>query len=140
MSRHAEQRDAWSLVPIDGVPSSGLGAHVPDAVVPTAAVRGGLSVGALAGLVFRREASAAEVQGLYERLWVEVVARDGEAYRGELDNQPTFIRGLKNGAPVTFGPQHVFAVMTPRRHAAAPAAGRGADATAARAAPGRRTP
>ena len=114
MSRHAEPRDAWSLIPIDAVPTGGLGAHVPDAPPPAAAVRAGLPVGGLAALVFRREASAAEVQGLYERLWVEVVARDGDAYRGELDNQPTFIRGLKNGAAVTFGPEHVFAVMTPR--------------------------
>lgn len=114
MSRHAETRDAWSLIPIDGVPTAGLGAHVPDAPPPDAAVREGLEVGGLAALVFRREASAAEVQGIYERLWVEVVARDGDAYQGELENHPTFIRGLKNGAPVTFGPEHVFAVMTPR--------------------------
>lgn len=115
MSRHAERRDAWSLVPLDAVPAEGLGPHVPDAPPPAAAVRGGLAVGALAAVVVRREASAAEVQGLYERLWVEVVGRDGDRYRGALENQPTFVRGLSNGDPLTFGPEHVFAVMGRRR-------------------------
>jgi len=115
MSRHNAQRDAWSLVSLDAIPTGGLGPHVPDAPIPGADVRADLAVGLLAALVFRREASAAEVQGLYERLWVEVVGRDGDRYEGELENQPTFIRGLKNGAPVTFGPEHVFATMTPRR-------------------------
>lgn len=114
MSRHTALRDAWSLVSLDAVPAGGLGPHVPDAPVPDSATRLHLGVGALAGLVFRREASAAELQGIYERLWVEVVGHDGDHYRGELDNQPTFIRGLKNGAAVTFGPEHVFAVLNPR--------------------------
>lgn len=114
MSRHTAIRDAWHLVPIDAVPPEGLGPHVPDAPTPDAATRASLAVGTLAALVFRREASAAEVQGIHERLWVEVVGRDGDRYRGELENQPTFIRGLKNGDAVTFGAEHVFSVLTPR--------------------------
>lgn len=113
MSRH-HARDPWTLLTLDALataPAGGLGPHVPTSAVPDEATRRDLAVGALAGLVFARETARDDAQGKYERLWVEVLEAGEGRYVGELDNQPTYIRGLDNGARVEFGPEHVFAVM-----------------------------
>jgi len=110
--RHREVRDTWWLVEVAGDRAEGFGAHVPPEPIPEEAVRRGLGPGGLAALVFARETAFDDELGKYERLWVEVSEVDGEGgYVGNLDNQPTFIRGLTHGAEVRFHAGHVFGVM-----------------------------
>jgi hypothetical protein len=69
-----------------------------------------IAAGDLVALRFVRERD--DHQGREEELWVRVVGRaEGGGWTAELDNQPTYIRGLSDGAEVAFGPEHVFKVM-----------------------------
>lgn len=108
-----DERDPWSLVPAGS--GRDLGSHVPAAAVPTAAAVAALRPGDLVAVVLEREGRDDE-QGRYERLWVELteVLGDGR-FRGELDNQPTFIRGLANGAALELGAGDVYDVISARR-------------------------
>lgn len=72
-----------------------------------------IGVGDLVSLAFVRH--SADLQGHSERLWVVVVENDSDGFRGELDNQPTWIRGLGDGDPVDFTRTHVFQRMPARR-------------------------
>ena len=55
-----------------------------------------------------------DLQGRNEELWVEVTAVNGERFEATLDNQPTYIRGLSPGDPVSFVFAQVREVRTPR--------------------------
>ncbi len=50
-----------------------------------------------------------------ERMWVEITSclADG-TYRGELSNQPIVSDALQLGAPISFGPEHVVDIDTPK--------------------------
>jgi len=45
-----------------------------------------------------------------ERMWVIVQGRDGNGYRGVLDNDPYCTRDLVSGAIVEFEPRHVIQI------------------------------
>lgn len=45
-----------------------------------------------------------------ERMWVKVVERNGDNYRGELANKPTQIKSLKMGDDIMFLPMHIIDV------------------------------
>ena len=67
-------------------------------------------------MVFARRTLEETDLGRYERLWVEVLDNaDPSALAGELDNQPTFIRGLPHGSPIAFTKDHIFAILRARR-------------------------
>lgn len=90
--RRHDGKDPWHLATVD-VP-------YPDPI----------AAGDLVALRFVRDRD--DHQGREEELWVRVVGpRDAGGWRGELDNQPTYIRGLSDGAEIVFGPDHVIKVM-----------------------------
>lgn len=72
--------------------------------IPSLQERKSLAVGSFAKLIFVTS------DGDGERMWVQVT-KSGATYRGALDNDPVVISGLRRGAAVTFGPQHVCAIM-----------------------------
>lgn len=43
-----------------------------------------------------------------ERMWVEVLAIDGEHFTGSLDNEPAFIKDLKYGTIIEFQAKHII--------------------------------
>jgi len=42
-----------------------------------------------------------------ERMWVEITERDGDHFRGVLDNTPHFLRGLSLGDAIEFEAHHI---------------------------------
>ena len=77
--------------------------------IPRADQRSALRVGDLVKLVFRADPPSPD--GLTaERMWVEVREVLPHGFVGALDNQPSFIRNLKPGDRIAFGPEHVAAL------------------------------
>ncbi len=70
------------------------------------------SVGDFVALDLVRERN--DAQGRHEELWVEVTAVNGDAFEATLDNQPTYIRGLSPGDPVSFVLGQVRQVRPPK--------------------------
>ncbi len=83
--------------------------------IPPRDVRDALRPSQVVKLVFRivtlDEDDALEEN--VERMWVIVDGRDGDLYRGVLDNDPECTNGLKAGAEVWFEGRHVIAVYEP---------------------------
>lgn len=46
-----------------------------------------------------------------ERMWVRVTARDGDSISGTLSNTPRGQPGLKYGAVIEFGPDHIIEII-----------------------------
>lgn len=73
--------------------------------IPSKEKREGLTDGHDAKLVFWEDGLPHGVNG--ERMWVEILVRLDVGYVGRLLNQPVFMRSIKRGDVVTFGPEHV---------------------------------
>jgi len=43
-----------------------------------------------------------------ERMWVEITERNKDRFQGTLDNQPAYISGLEEGAPIEFEAIHII--------------------------------
>jgi uncharacterized protein YegJ (DUF2314 family) len=43
-----------------------------------------------------------------EYFWIGDIVKDGEGYRGTLNNEPQFVRNLRKGQPITFGRNNIF--------------------------------
>lgn len=78
--------------------------------VPTYADRTTLRVGDLAKLVFEFDPLPNGCNG--ERMWVRITTASPGAYTGQLVTHPTLSahHGLRYGAPLDFGPEHVAAI------------------------------
>jgi hypothetical protein len=48
-----------------------------------------------------------------ERMWVTVLSAEGGTYTGRLESLPASSSALAPGYVVSFGPEHIAAVMTP---------------------------
>jgi uncharacterized protein YegJ (DUF2314 family) len=81
--------------------------------IPAEAQRVALSTGDIVKLVFRmtlRDPATGGEHEEVERMWVVVEARDGDGYRGALDNDPYCTKDLSSGAAVMFEPRHVIQI------------------------------
>ena len=81
--------------------------------MPPAARRAALAKGDLVKLIFRmtvRDPAGDDTQVEVERMWVIVEGRDGDGYRGVLDNDPYCTSDLRNGAVIEFEPRHVIQI------------------------------
>jgi hypothetical protein len=81
--------------------------------MPAAERRHALAHGDIVKLIFRmtvrdRVSGAESVE--VERMWVVVGGREGDRYRGALDNDPYCTRDLISGASVDFEPRHVIQI------------------------------
>ena len=77
--------------------------------IPRADQRTALKVGDLVKLVF--QADRPSPRGFTaERMWVQVLEVLPHGFVGALDNQPSFLRNLRPGDRIEFGPQHVAAL------------------------------
>lgn len=77
--------------------------------IPSRAEREALQPGGLAKLYFEVVDPDDEMPGA-ERMWVQVVERQGDGYAGTLESQPQVISTIQPGDRVTFGPEHVIAL------------------------------
>jgi hypothetical protein len=85
-------------------------AAAPDSYfIPPASKRENLTLGDEVKLLFRFDPPVKDCS--IERMWVEVVATDDGAYRGELRNSPEYMTSIAWGDSVTFGPEHVAAYV-----------------------------
>ncbi|NLT30360.1 MAG: DUF2314 domain-containing protein [Propionibacterium sp.] len=78
--------------------------------IPSHRERTSLQRGDLVKLVFRIVPTPTEGAGA-ERMWVIISETDGDHYVGHLDNDPFRITTIQAGDPVTFGPEHVIAIL-----------------------------
>ena len=81
--------------------------------MPPKEQRESLRPGDIAKLMFRmvlRDPATGEEQEKVERMWVGVTSREGQGYRGALDNDPHYTRDLAAGAEVAFEPRHVIRI------------------------------
>ena len=93
--RH-DGRDPWAVVVRERV----LGDDQIREVVPGRIDAGDPSAGQSVLIVLERLRN--DPQGRFEAIWCEVVAVDGDRIEAVLDNQPTWIRGISSGDPITF--------------------------------------
>lgn len=80
-------------------------AENPDSfLIPDYTIRNNLSEGDIVKLIF---VPTLDKSVAAERLWVEVVSREGKEYIGKVDNDPEYIDGLKSGDLVSFEAKNV---------------------------------
>ena len=79
--------------------------------IPSLEDRESIEPGSLVKLIFSgRDSSGRAVN---ERMWVRVESRGASrVYRGQLDNDPVFLRGLRRGDRISFRPIHVTEIIT----------------------------
>lgn len=80
--------------------------------IPPEPVRRAIRNGMLVKLIFELKGVPAHGPAA-ERMWVEVLGKDGPRYYGTLCNDPGVIPGLKRGQEVWFGPEHVASIESP---------------------------
>lgn len=81
--------------------------------IPSREQRDALQPGQQVKLIFRivtEDADGAEEMHV-ERMWVIVTGREGNLYRGELDNQPYCTDEMNPGLPVCFEARHVINIF-----------------------------
>ncbi len=95
--RRHDGRDPWSLVArAEVLASPELLAALSDAPAPTSLVP---AVGDTVAVLLRRERS--DLQGRHEEVWLELTAGGGARLEAVFDSQPTYVRGLSAGDPLT---------------------------------------
>lgn len=78
--------------------------------VPSAADLAALAPGDMVKLIFATD-EADRLRGCdAERMWVLIEARDGDTFRGELNNEPAIISALAWGDRITFLACHVATI------------------------------
>src|SRR5688500_763127 len=82
--------------------------EAPDTfMIPSAEARSTLVVGQGVKLVFWIQSPDEEIS-ICERMWVLITeVADGGGYLGVLESTPLTVGGLRKGAQVRFGPEHV---------------------------------
>jgi hypothetical protein len=107
--------DGWALVSAE----ERHAAHPATFLIPTREARASLRPGDAAKLLFDIEirGNGRIIDRGVDRMWVIVVSRAGDLYRGLLDNDPGRAEGLSLhlGAEVVFGPEHVAEIDHPPR-------------------------
>jgi uncharacterized protein YegJ (DUF2314 family) len=80
--------------------------------IPPLQARQSLVVGACAKIRFyiRVVHENGEPEDCGERMWVEVLDKVGDWYRGQLSNQPTCTKGIAPGMEVWFQARHAIAI------------------------------
>jgi len=76
---------------------------------PSRLIIGRLSPGDLCKLIFRFHSDDPSHPSA-ERMWVMIEEVSGGQFSGNLDNDPYYIKGLKAGDPLHFGPEHIIDV------------------------------
>lgn len=104
----------WSLV--DG--EQRAREHPDTFEIPSRGEREQLGLGDFAKLIFVTPSML--TQNVGERMWVRVlerkqVGKGPVSYRGQLDNAPGLIAGLKAGDELTFKPEHVIEIESTKR-------------------------
>ena len=79
--------------------------------IPARSAREDLRPGQIVKLMFN---IALDGEPTVERMWVIVEARDGDAYIGALDNQPSTTDKMRPGMKVRFEPKHVINIHPKR--------------------------
>jgi hypothetical protein len=107
--------DGWQLVSAEKRHAE----HPTTFEVPELEARKSLRPGDAAKLLFdiqTKELDRVIDRGV-DRLWVIVIARVGDRYRGVLDNDPGRAEGLRlhEGDEITFGPEHIADIGHPPR-------------------------
>lgn len=70
--------------------------------------RGDVKVGLFAKLVFKITNSEADASA--ERMWVRVTSVDKDTFEGVLDNDPEYIRDIKDGDTITFKIENILEI------------------------------
>ena len=78
--------------------------------IPSIEVRNNLRAGDLIKLIFSMEDQEQPSERHVERMWVEVLAKEGEMYIGRLDNDPLSNVMVKADDTIHFKAEHVIAV------------------------------
>jgi uncharacterized protein YegJ (DUF2314 family) len=47
-----------------------------------------------------------------ERMWVQIVSKEGNRYKGFLDNDPYSTNSIKAGDEVVFSPEHIIQIYS----------------------------
>ena len=76
---------------------------------PSAAVIALLAPGDGVKLIFRLT-DPGEDDPSAERMWVEITAREGDHFTGDLDNTPRHIQDFPSGTELTFAPRHIIQI------------------------------
>ncbi len=78
--------------------------------IPEMGIRESLQPGSLAKLIFRMEETKGSNEVSVERMWVQVIHKDQNHYKGTLENDPAGSECVKFGQTVHFQPCHVIEV------------------------------
>jgi uncharacterized protein YegJ (DUF2314 family) len=73
--------------------------------IPSRKERESLKEGDIVKLMF-----TFQEEGTTERMWVQVVSKDGNQYKGLLDNDPATTQSIKAGDEVIFSPEHIIQI------------------------------
>jgi len=96
---------SWKL--IDGEKMNR--AHPRTFEIPSADTKRKLKPGHIVKLGFELRKPPPEVPS-GERMWVRIIARDGDKFEGELDNTPVLVKDLQLRDVVEFEVKHVLSV------------------------------
>ena len=109
------ESDGWQLLSAEERQAQ----HPTTFEIPDAEARKSLRPGDAAKLLFEIETKEFNrvIDRGVDRMWVIVLARVGDRYRGVLDSEPGQADGLQlhEGDEITFGPEHVAEIGHPPR-------------------------
>lgn len=113
--RRHDGRDPWSLVTrAEAARDPAARAEVTADLSRERPSEAGLPApGDAVAVLLRRDRN--DAQGRFEEVWLEVTAVDGEAIAAVFDSQPTWVRGVSSGDPLTLGPEHILTIRQARR-------------------------
>lgn len=80
--------------------------------IPEKSIRESLEIGSLVKLIFRMEETVGSEDVSVERMWVEVLDKNGGFYVGKLDNDPSGSECVKCGQNVNFQSCHVIDIYS----------------------------
>ncbi len=102
--------DGWEL-------DSGVARHEesPETFrIPGETARTNLTRGQAVKLIFLVQSTGPDGEPIVgERMWVQVWGKEGDYYRGVLDNEPATTTMLALGQELWFGPEHVIDIGEP---------------------------
>ncbi len=74
--------------------------------IPSKVERESLKVGDLVKLIFVFD----DEESMPERMWVEILSKEGEKYKGRLDNDPYTTKVIKYSDEVFFGSENIIQI------------------------------